>query len=54
MVTNTRMSQILDAHYACGLGFDNELNMDVKKNLPLLPYEKNFKVRKSLNIWSRQ
>lgn len=54
LVTNTKMSQILDAHYACGLGFDNELNMDVKKNLPLPPYEKNFKVRKSPNIWSRQ
>ena len=54
LVTNTKMSQILDAHYACGLGFDNELNMDVKKELPLPPYEKNFKVRKSPNIWSRQ
>ena len=54
LVTNVRMSQILDAHYACGLGFDNELNMDVKKDLPLPPYEKNFKVRKSPNIWSRQ
>lgn len=54
LVTNTKMSQILDAHYACGLGFDNELNMDVKKDLPLPSYEKNFKVRKMPNVWARQ
>ena len=53
LVTNTKMSQILDAHYACGLGFDNELNMDVKKERSLPSYEKNFKVRKMPNVWAR-
>ena len=44
--TDMKMSQIFDAHYACGLGFNNELNMDAKKDMPLPSYEKNFKVRK--------
>lgn len=42
--TNTRMSQIFDAHYACGLGFQNELNMDAKLEGEIPPYERKFKV----------
>ena len=42
--TNIRMSQIFDAHYACGLGFQNELNMDVKSEGEIPRYERKFAV----------
>lgn len=42
--TNIRMSQIFDAHYACGLGFRNELNMDVKSEGEIPRYERKFAV----------
>ena len=44
--TDIHMSQIFDAYYACGLGFANELNMDVKATMELPPFKKDFKVRR--------
>lgn len=44
--TDIHMSQIFDAYYACGLGFTNELNMDVKANLELPSFKQDFNVRR--------
>jgi hypothetical protein len=49
--TDIRMSQIFDAHYACGLGLDNELDIDVKKERTLPPYERKFYVQNMSRVY---
>ncbi|THD32254.1 MAG: hypothetical protein DI588_09180 [Flavobacterium johnsoniae] len=43
--TDIRMSNIFDAHYQNGLGFDNEINIDLKKKNGLGSYDKDFDVQ---------
>lgn len=40
--TDTRMSEIFDAHYKNGLGFENEINIDQKRKNPIGEYAKSF------------
>lgn len=42
ITTNIKMSDIFDAHYFNGLGFDNEINVDQKRKTELRDYAKNF------------
>lgn len=49
--TDIRMSQIFDAHYACGLDLNNELDMDVKKERKLPPYERKFYVQNMSRVY---
>lgn len=42
--TNIKMSDIFDAHYLNGLGFENEINFNEKQKSKLREYAKNFNV----------
>jgi hypothetical protein len=42
VATDIKMSDIFDAHYQNGLGFENEINFDKKRKGKLREYAKNF------------
>lgn len=42
IVTFPGMADVFDAYYKVGLGFDNELNIDIKRNYPIPKYAKSF------------
>ncbi|MGG7550582.1 NERD domain-containing protein [Chryseobacterium arthrosphaerae] len=44
LTTNIKMSDIFDAHYLNGLGFENEINFHEKRKSKLREYAKNFNV----------
>lgn len=43
--TDIRMSNIFDAYYQNGLGFANEINIDIKRKNPIGKYNKSFTVQ---------
>lgn len=44
VATFAGMSDIFDAYYHVGLGFENELNIEFKKTYPMPPYARDFDV----------
>lgn len=42
ITTHIKMSDIFDAHYQSGLGFENEIDISIKKKRELRDYAKNF------------
>lgn len=38
------MGEIFDAYYHIGLGFENELDSDIKRNYKLKDYAKSFNI----------
>lgn len=44
LATTIKMSDIFDAHYECGLGLPNEVNINEKRKRKLREYAKNFDI----------